>query len=152
MEVFKAIWVIETPFVDIFKKVEITSEINNIILHQRMLPEYLNMGFPLDKFLYDYSFKLSEKDFTDASKQLIKTDGVDVNNLIRLLLRYFPSRLHPDNNIRYYHLELIESNYSTYKSLISKLNDLCNDWEAQTIESNANFFKRLIELLDSWWS
>lgn len=125
--------------------------INNVILHHRMLPDYIKLGFPINKFVYDF-YQMAEVD-ESGDFELIAENKVKRENLSQLLELILCYRFHPNGKIKLKSQEYINNKYyARYPDLIDTINELCNNWEEELIKSNIDFFKSLLQRLDNWKS
>jgi hypothetical protein len=139
-----------SPFVCILSSNLIT-HINNVILHERMLPAYLKAGFKKNKFIHDYYNKPKFSQFNKLYFKLENNNQISRVNLPYFLYLFFTYRFHPNRFIKKWYDDTIISKYHNfYPDLVNDLETICNSWTSQTISNNALFFSNLLNTLDSW--
>lgn len=141
-----------SPFKYIFTS-ELVTHINNVILHERMINDYLIKGFPRNKFVYDYYYKPKKISKNPKEYKLTKQNIIIQNKLIQFLNIYFTYRFHPNNQVKNYYKTVIVDKYSVLHSdLIMGIDSICINWENKTINLNNQFFDQLLSCLDYWKS
>lgn len=139
-----------SPFRVIFAT-ELTTHINNVILHHRMLPDYLKLGFPRNKFVFDYYRRIKLKYYKHLKFNLTKDSKIDRIALSLFLQFYFAYRFHPNRFVKLYYNRTIINKYKTIHSdLVNSLENLCDDWDNNTLKLNIDFFNGLIRELENW--
>jgi len=130
---------------------ELVGHINNVILHDRMINDYISQGFPKNKFVYDYYYKPKKTSTKKKDYVLTNLQKIDRNRLMQFLNLFFSYRFHPNESLKqYYFSEIINKYNLTNSQLITDLELLSSNWENQTIVKNNHFFYNLLTCLDNW--
>lgn len=137
-----------SPFRSCFTN-KLVTHINNVILHNRILPDYLSMGFPRNKFVYDYYVKPQLK-IASEHIRLINENKINMGALPIFIELFFTYRFHPNFCVRMHYKLIIWRNFSKQKTLQLILNNLCKDWKTSRISTNTDFFNKLLSELDTW--
>lgn len=129
----------------------IVSHINNVILHYRMYPKYIELGFKANKFVFDYYKKPRIIKKLIGKFSLTHKSKVRIDVLQHFLSNYFAHRFHTNKYItKYYEKNFMYLYDIVDKQLLIDLEDLCDKWKNKTILKNEDFFKYLLVILDSW--
>jgi len=142
------ILMLPSPSKHLFNKTFIL-QINNVILHYRMIPEYLNLGFSIEKFIYDYDKLPSLEEFINT--ELLEGNKIKRNVLGNLLTLRICYRFHPNEEIKMQCQNMINDIYfDSHHELLKRVDNVCRDWEEGKTKKNINCFESLLNELDLW--
>jgi hypothetical protein len=127
------------------------NHINNNILHDRMITQFIASNFKKNKFIFDYYNKPKKISCKKKDYQLTELGKINYNKLEQFLLTYFGYRFHPNSEVKEYYRKAIIRRYQSENiQLVNGLESISTKWENKTITQNNEFFNHLLECLDNW--